>query len=86
MTANAASPLPLDADDQALPCRTIDPDLWTSPIGAQQRQAADFCLDCPWMFDCRAWARATGQAGVCGGETDAERRLALQRSATGHEG
>ncbi|MCX4752923.1 WhiB family transcriptional regulator [Kitasatospora purpeofusca] len=81
--ARAASPLPLNVDDLTLPCRTTDPDLWNSPIHAEQLVAADLCHDCPYMLACRAWARATGQAGVCGGETQAERRRALRASAAG---
>ncbi|WP_327679545.1 WhiB family transcriptional regulator [Kitasatospora sp. NBC_00458] len=76
-SARAASPLPLNVDDLTLPCRTTDPDLWTSSVYTEQLRAADLCHDCPHMLACRAWARATGQAGACGGETEAQRRRAL---------
>ncbi|MER5356104.1 WhiB family transcriptional regulator [Kitasatospora sp. NPDC002551] len=82
-SVRAASPLPLNVDDQVLSCRTTDPDLWNSPVHAEQLLAADLCHDCPYMLACRSWARATGQAGVCGGETPAERRRTHTADAAG---
>ena len=58
-----------------VPCATR-PDLFHSDDPADVARAVDLCLDCPLMLACRDWARAQGEYGVAGGETEAERAAA----------
>lgn len=69
------------------PC-AANPHLFHAPDGERsdsaerdQRiaEAIDLCLDCPLMITCRDTARAQGQTGIWGGETDQERRAAGYR-------
>lgn len=55
-----------------VPC-TTQPCLFHSDDQADIERAVDLCLDCPLMLACRDWARAHGEHGVAGGETEQER-------------
>lgn len=58
----------LTATTAALPCRTIDPDLWYSNLPTDRRYAAHQCGTCPLLLACRLYALETTQKwGVWGG-------------------
>ncbi len=64
-------------DDGA--CRGKDPELFfpvgvTGPAAKQIARAKRVCQGCVVRRRCLAWALDTGQQGVWGGTTDAERR------------
>ncbi|HUW03545.1 MAG TPA: WhiB family transcriptional regulator [Acidimicrobiales bacterium] len=58
-------------------------ELFFSPAGEQPRQrqrrevqAAQLCLGCPVLDDCRSWAREHRESGFWAGETEEDRALA----------
>ena len=60
-------------------CVGVDPEVFfpVSELGVLQARLV--CTGCPVRVACREWATATGQEGIWGGTTDAER--ASQRHA-----
>lgn len=44
-----------------------------SPGRTRISEARALCATCPVRISCRDWARETGEFGIWGGETDAER-------------
>jgi WhiB family redox-sensing transcriptional regulator len=69
-------------------CFGADPELFFSPDqegngGAPSwtpHAALTICARCPVVAECRKWAIDTGQAGVWGGMTEAERRSTHRRA------
>lgn len=56
------------------PCSGAERDRWTGNP-AEQRWAAEHCMDCPVMVACLTYAVAAGEKqGVWGGREPAERR------------
>ncbi len=58
-------------------------ELFFSPAGEQPRQrarrevkAAQLCLGCPVLEECRSWAREHRESGFWAGETEEDRALA----------
>lgn len=69
------------------PCRQ-DPDFWFPEQGVNSGPPKVFCLTCPVLADCRAWALANPHLageGIWGGmsrtERNAVRRNAMRKAA-----
>ena len=65
-------------------CRDADPELFfpdgdTRSARARVKQAKLICRDCPVSATCLSWALASGQAGIWGGLTEAERHSLHRR-------
>jgi WhiB family transcriptional regulator, redox-sensing transcriptional regulator len=57
------------ADDDLLPCRSNDAELWFAESPADVESAKALCLDCPVMAECLARALERREPwGVWGGE------------------
>jgi WhiB family transcriptional regulator, redox-sensing transcriptional regulator len=66
--AQLSAPSPQVAAD-ALPCRTVDPDLWFSESPAELEVAKSLCAGCPVRRECLAGAVEREEPwGVWGGE------------------
>jgi WhiB family redox-sensing transcriptional regulator len=66
-------------------CRNEDPELFfpggtSGPALLQIAEAKKVCRRCPVLEQCRDWAVDTGQDGVWGGTTEAERRTLRRRT------
>jgi WhiB family redox-sensing transcriptional regulator len=56
-------------EPEALPCRTVDPDLWFSDSPAELEVAKSLCRGCPLRVECLAGAVERQEPwGVWGGE------------------
>jgi len=64
---------------EATPCQdNPDPYIapWSSKPTASRESAEDLCIDCPFMIQCRDYARAAGEPyGVWGGERPVDRGI-----------
>lgn len=59
----------LDSPEFALPCRSVDADLWFAEAPSELERAKGFCAECPVRAACLAGALARHEPwGVWGGE------------------
>ena len=58
-----------EIDEQELPCRSNDPELWFAESPADVEVAKELCQDCPVRMDCLAGALERREPwGVWGGQ------------------